>query len=138
VEIKLRKERSDGGKADIGKTESRNADFPISAFATEIPSALNRGERCQSRRIGYFRFLRASGRRLARKWVPVKFNCFAGNFKARQRLEKRRTAAILCLYDFALNDFASVPAPLASEDAPLPLGKEWTRKGMAKSWRAKS
>ena len=32
----------------------------------------------------------------------------------------------------------AVPVPLASEDAPLPPGNEGTRKGMAKSWRAKS
>ena len=49
---------------------------------------------------------------------------FVENFIARKRLEKRKTAARVCLYDFALNDFASVAAPLASEDAPLPMGNE--------------
>jgi len=86
-----------------------------------IMAARSRGP---SRIIAYFRFVPASGRRLARKQAPVKFNCFAENFKASQRLKKRKTAALVCLYDFALNDFASVPAPLASGDAPLPLRNE--------------
>jgi hypothetical protein len=42
---------------------------------------------------------------------------FVGNLIARQRLEKRKTAAMVCLHDFALNNFASVPARLALEDA---------------------
>jgi hypothetical protein len=42
---------------------------------------------------------------------------FAGNFIARQRLEQRKTAALVCLHDFALNDLASVPASPASVDA---------------------
>ena len=77
-----------------------------------------------TRIIAHFRFLPASGRRLARTQAPVKWNCFAENFDARQKLAKRETAALVCLYDFALNDFASAPAPLASEDAALPPGNE--------------
>jgi len=42
---------------------------------------------------------------------------FAGNFIARQWLEHRKTAALVCLHGLALNDFAAVPAPLASEEA---------------------